>query len=415
MASGLTKELEQRLGFGISAIPIVSAIGFGFIVISVPAFFAQDARPEFDISYLAQVQHQVEEWAERWLAFTMGEQGSQLGIDAMRAGFLLAGGTLVASVFRSALLRSHRPFSLTALGLLGGLVAIPILSWAVIGAKFALRGGRWVASQFGRIAEWISPAIAWAGIIFAAALTAYGAWLALVWLYRNLGDWRVITGAVITAALGIGQLIGRLQPMLDRLDDWFRRLGELLDDYVAPTLTKAVEVGLWIALALFVFGITLAIVGHVGRTVCLAIVSASRSGRRELDCAEFSAAIGLSLSILLVAAVVNAEFADLFTRIWSNTAYLSEIPTPLPAYRTLMPDSTETLFAPAFVNYSPLADSALICLVSALAILSLVFAARTQITEEHASLIIPVLFAVGIAVACAIPLLILGLLSYTED
>ncbi|WP_146779097.1 hypothetical protein [Actinomadura craniellae] len=352
----------------------------------------------------------VTDWlksASEWLAQHVGSPERTPQDRLMMMAALLSVPSLVAAALvRSMIVRNARPAALTLLAGGLGIVSIPVIGWLAGAGALAVRFSIWLAGAIRALVETLAPVLA---VVIVAAV-AVALLLALIALLKTEGGPQLAGVAIVVVVVVAGILwaLG-LIGLFAWLGDVIAAVERFLVRYVAPAIGWIVQVFLLLMAILIAVGLTGGATGQIGRTVYLPIVSAPAAGRDQGKCIDLAAGVGVSLSLLLCAAVLNRGFGHWMADVWRATPLVGRSPDPISAYDLILPAPTERFLAPAFENYSPTLGLGILLLVSALGVLGLLFNARTWENESGSRILFPVMIGVGVAVAMALPLLLITL------
>jgi hypothetical protein len=187
-----------------------------------------------------------------------------------------------------------------------------------------------------------------------------------------------------------------------------------VDSLPAPVVRWVVRAFILATVFMLVAGIAVATLGQAGRTVYLPIVSATKAGNDQGRCADLAAGTGITMSLVLTAAVLDPGLGGWFDDVWRTTPLLSLVPTPTPGYDFLLPSAAEGILRPAFMGYLPIVHVGLALPITAAGVLSL-FVRATWANEYGSRIWQPILFAVGAAIAIALVVIALILLAKAQD
>jgi hypothetical protein len=393
----------------VGSTPLVLVLGLAFIAVSAPGIFEMLARLQLDLPYLAESLEWLDRATQRWTELSAEAEQRGLVRWAVVGSIYAAAAAIVMSALRALVLRSLAPFAMATLGLVGGLLIIPLTSWIAIATRWTIIAIAAIYRWIGAVVEWLQPALIVVGYIVLAAgsLFVLAMVVSAIWDHKHL--WPAAVALIATGLLLV------YSGWLEVAWNWMLPTLSAVAEIIAAVLSFCIRWGVFLfVVALIVsvlVGTLVGTVGTVGRSVYLSVESATSAGQDHSACADFAAAIGAIFSIMLTAAVLNAEFASWLEEIWQISFGLSSLPLPIEFYRALLPSSAESLLLDAFRNYSPLADAALAALVGGLATVSLAFTPRQAAESRDAKLVIPIMLAVGAAMAGALPIVALLLLS----
>ncbi|GAA0386223.1 hypothetical protein GCM10009541_31410 [Micromonospora gifhornensis] len=288
-----------------------------------------------------------------------------------------------------------RPFIVSVPALVLGLLAIPGLSWAVEALVGLVRLGVWLYRICVRVIDWLIPFLTVILVIVVGIVVIFGLYVLVEKL--RAGRW-------LTVGIWAG---GMVLLVLAYLFGVFAFLGEVLARYVAPVLAFIFVAFLVVMLVLLIAGLVVAFFGHLGRLIVVSVKGAGSAGRDQASCADAAAGLGVALSTVLTAAAVDAPYGHQLIRAWNMDPWLSRLPDPVGAYELLMRDWGERFLAPGFAGFNPTVDLAIASVVAVLMIFALLFNSRRWVTDRVPGMASLVMFRVGLAIALAIPALLI--------
>jgi len=204
-------------------------------------------------------------------------------------------------------------------------------------------------------------------------------------------------------------IIAWLRDAVHFLGAWIARIAGWIGAFLAPIIAFVAHLFVLAMVFLLIVGTAVGTLGQAGRTVYLPFTSAFKAGRDQGRCADLAAGSGVTMSLVLTAAVVDDPFHQTFADIWSTTPVVSSLPLPINGFGALLPDAAEAILTPAFTGYLSFVDVAVLVLVTALGTLSLLFGAPTWSTEHGNRIAVPIMLALGAAIALALVVILLAL------
>lgn len=400
---------RSNLGFSPAATPLVIAAGLAFLMISLPQLFAElGGTFSFEQPQLRWVIDHLAEWSQSWDESLRRAVGPPYSNYLVQGSFFVMPALVVASAIRAIRAGTRQPIALTVGGLAAGVLAIPAIAWIIEVIIVIVRVARSAAA-------WVSDAVAWLSGPATVALAATAA-LAVVaaigyglFIVASEHWWpRVLVVGVVAslvagfAYLGGAALLARFaSSVAAAISTWSEK-------YVSPIIEWVVVASFIGIVALAVTCATVAVLGETGRTIYFSLTSATDAGAMAGRCADLAAGTGVAMSLMLTASVCDPEFRFIFTANWQDVSILGKTPFPVFWFDTLLPDLAEDYLAPAFVGYSPIIDSILLTTVGTLGALSLLLSTRRW-KGGDARLTRPVFLATVVAVATAIPLVLMAL------
>lgn len=397
------------MGFAPRMLPIVVLIGLVYLLVTLPEFFGVTARMDVPWSaghtFLVRLKTLADD-VQPWFA----KPGVHpLSRYTTMAALLAVPALWAAALVRSATARVWRPFVISVAAVFLGLVALPVLTWAVELAVGLFRLARWLYHAVARFIEWISPVLAVAGLVILGFIVLGALVLAVLGIHRARLWLRTV---VVVGLLAIAGALG-YYGVFDGLLAWLRRIAATfaawISTYVAPIIGWLVSALVVAMVVLVALGAVVALFGHVGRTVVLPFASAGGAGREEAKCLDTAAGLGVALSMPLTAATADTAYRAQFIQDWHATPLIGALPSPVGLYDFLLRDPAVHVLAPAFHGFNPTVDLALGALVSIIAIGSLVAGRGAWSTHDRAGVLSPIMAAVGVAIALAVPALILAI------
>lgn len=407
--------LRDRLGFPIGAIPLIVLVGVVYLMVSLPELFQVLSRFDPGPAYVQVSFRFLAEQAQRLADDAANLSYSSGGIWLMRLSLFVLPALWLASLVRSAVVRSWRPFIITFGASSLGAIGIPIATWVGECVVVMWRVGE-VVIQFvaTHIWPWVLRIALWVFVAALAAALLYGVFAAVRFIAREQLWLQVL--AVVTVAGVVGTLgyFGWL--------DWLWAAIMWLWSVIAPVLSFILKIVAWLLVWLWrillvvgifviVVGLAVGFLGEVGRQVFLPLRSATGAGRNRGRCADLAAGVGVGLSLALTAAVLDPGFGMWFTYVWKTTPVINQAPLPIEAYDVLLPSAAEDLLRPAFVGFLPILDLGVLVLAAAVGVLSLLFASASWDATADSRIIRPMMLAVGGAIAFAVIVLVLFLFA----
>lgn len=415
-SSDVREWLRRRMGFPPAAIPVVVLFGAIYLMLTMPAIFEILSRIRFIPGYAQDALALIWEQAQRWESQARVLSYSGAGIWLTRLSMLAIPALWIAALIRSAVVKSWRPFVITASASLLGAIGIPIAAWTGELVVVVWRALDVIVRFF---ATWILPWILrigfWLVIAAVAAASLYAIYSFVAYLVRS-GRWVTFLISLVV----VGAVVGAIWLWwLDPIVEFLRWLAIWIERIVAWVANLLSPIIVWILRALFavtifvaVVGLAIAFFGELGRQFFLPLRSATGAGNDSSRCADLAAGVGVAMSLALTAAVLDPGFGGWFGAIWRDTPLIGGAPVPIDAYGVLLPSAAEDLLGPVFAGYLPIVDVAILVLAAAMGVLSLLFASANWQPGPGSRVVRPVLFAVGGAIAVAVVFLFLMLVGF---
>lgn len=409
MAISATKRrtLKDYLGFAPGAIPFIIALGLVYLVATMPSLFGVLADLPVQQEWGRWGVDHLHAWSDTWAA-ALSQPGVEKYDRLVTQGALICMPLLwIAALIRSIRVQTGRPLAVTVIASIGGLLAVPFVSWVCEVGVVIYRTAHALAGLVRAFVSWIAPVLV---VLFLIAAGLFVLFL-LYWAISVIHEerlWAVVgvvaaVAALLTAVVGLGLLDGFLSLLSGILDD----LAAWIVRYVAPVAGWLIQALFILLIALVGLGVIVAILGQVGRTVYLPIASAVRSGRDQGKCIDLAAGVGLSFSLILCAAVTDGRFGGWLEATWQDTPVIGHTSAPVGFYDWLLPGAAEDLLRSSFGQYTPTVSASLLLLVTFMAILSLLLQMSEWKNEHGARIALPVMIVLGIAIAGLIPVLLI--------
>ncbi|OAA18323.1 hypothetical protein UG55_11151, partial [Frankia sp. EI5c] len=413
MTTNLTVGMRFRriAGFGFGGIPFIMALGLAYLMATLPELFRLLADAGVDRPWAEPVTAWLETTSADWQR-ALQEPAITDQVSLLLRGVLLAVPLLwAASLVRAARVGSARPFvAMVTAGVLA-VLALPLIGWLCTAGAAVSRFARSVTELIRDVIAWFGPLWLVLGWIFVvlfglAALAFVGFVIYSIVLFLHQNRLWAATAAVIALLAAIALVI-RLG-LLDGIFAWVAGVAQALASWLAAGLGWLATWSVIVTLALFVAGSVFAVLGQVGHMLFSQLGSATRAGREQAACIDLGAGMGVTLSLFLCAAIADVNsFRPVLHEAWRTTPLVNYLPDPTGTYELLVTDAAERVVSPAFTNYSATVSAVVFLLVAALGLLALLFQEGSWDTNGTARITRPVLLGVGLAVALAIPILII--------
>lgn len=423
MAQQESGGLRDWIGFPLKAIPLVSLLGLLVAMASVPQFFrVASRRYGDDSSWGSSVVDVTLKWLAKaarelsgWIASpTVANNLDVITEVALIAVVLLLPAALIRSVRESSVL----PAALTASGFFAGLIALPVTIWLVILVWYLYRLGVWLLGIAQIVADWLAGVMVWLAPYLAVivVLAAIGAVVYALFQASMLLR-------VIAASAGVVIVVALFTDLFDPVLVW---LGEVLEPvvaflgkvlgWVAIGLTYVFTVFVYAVIVLAVLGLIVALFGTIGRVSVLSVTGAWESGRGAQKITDLSAGVGLTVGTVVLAASMErapGEFGPWLEYTWSATPVIGYIPSPVGLMDLMVPDMAERYLVTYFTGFYPAIDVLLLVVVCLIGVLSLALRAEPweQDDGQKFRLAFPILMAIGLALALALPLIVMSLIA----
>ncbi|MEV6522267.1 hypothetical protein AB0M43_10025 [Longispora sp. NPDC051575] len=405
------RRLRDLIGVHPAAVPFAMAVGLAFLLATVPSFFAFLARVvDVDLALVHWPLEHLRQLAGSWNRAFGGAAFAPYNTVATKGALLAVPVLWLAALVRSALVRTWQPLTVSAAAAVTGLIALPLVTWVSTIAVLLWRLGRLIVDLVTRFFHWIAPVLAWIVVAVLAVAVLFALYALVSFVLRE----HHVLGALLLLALGAVVVAGCALGWFDGILAWIAAVAHAvavwLAKYVGPVIAWIVWAVVMLAVVLGVVGGVVAALGQVGRTVYVPFVSAFGAGRDAGCCADVAAGVGVTLSVVLTAAVTDPVFGSWFARTWADTPGIGALPPPTPGFELLLPDAAQRILASGFANYAPTVDVSLVVLLAGVGILSLLFQRRRWFNEHGARIARPVLLKVGLAIAVALPAVVLMIL-----
>lgn len=395
-----------------ASIPFVAAFGLVFMMVTVPATFAQVYSRGPGPSWSRPVQ--------RWLASRASETQTLLdesdvsswSWDLPRIALMAVGALIVASVVRSIRLRSAWPISAVVGGLVLGVLGLPIAAWGLRLIVLLPRFVEAVLKIVDGFAVWLRPILVVVGVVFYVAAGIWGLY-AFVKVLR--AHWSRIIGVLVSAFViaalwtlarrGVARVFRSLGATIGDAAEWLsERVGPVLAVIVSGIFVAAVAVAVVVAVTVVLWAI--------GQSVVVPLLQSTSAGRGVESCVTVSVGLGVLLGVLLLGAACSPLVRSGLIDAWGGLGVGSE---PIDLFDWLTPEPFDRWLAPGFVSYSPLADSGLIILVSLFAIPGLLFSRSRWGSPRWGEVAWPAIVTLVLALLIAIPMLVLTKFAGSES
>jgi hypothetical protein len=406
-ASSFRRTVARWLGFDLGWLPIVVLIGLAYLLVTLPELFDATARMNVGSSVGHSVLTELQKLADGTKPWFDRPEAKDVSKDLTVAALLAAPALWLAALVRSARAHTWRPFAVSVGAVLAGLIALPALTWAAELVVTLFRVAVWLFHEVARFIAWISPVLA-VLIVAVVAIAAIAALVAVIALIHQARRWPTAAAVVaVVAALGLAWRLGMFDGLFTALRRIVQAIAEWISTYVGPVVAAIVAVAFLVVIALAVLGAVVALFGHVGRTIVLPFASAGSAGRKEAECLDTAAGLGVALSMPFTATVIDPQYRKEFLIDWLGIPVLRTLPSPVELYDFLLRDRALHVLAPAFNGFNPTVDFALAVLATAIAVLSLLFGQPGwSIERERSNVLNPIMAAAGVAIALAIPALL---------
>jgi hypothetical protein len=360
--------------------------------------------------------------ATSWSTKLSKDAGDTLNRYMVQAGLLALPALSIAAMCRSARVSSWRPLLITVLAALGGLLCVPILSWLGEAAVVAWRGASYVARFVAWLISWLIPI----GLVVIAVALIVGALAVLYQIGRYIQRehrWfatvlAILAIGVVLVAVRLGWLDSFaewLGNILAIVGHWISAIAQWVGNILSPIIVVIIRIFFVLVVFLLIIGFAVAFFGQAGRTVFLPLISASGAGGAQGKCADLAAGAGVTISLMLTGAVLDPVFQPRFLSAWTTAPGFHHLPAPLHLYDFLLPGAAEGFIRPAFTGYVPTIDVGLLLVVAVIGVFSLLFH-PTRWTNERESLIaLPIMIAVGGAIALALVIILLTLWAKAQS
>lgn len=387
---------------------------------TMPRLFDVLATIDAGPRYLHLFLHYVRDTAGRWSVTLTGWSGGTSGRWALQIGIAAIPALWLASLVRAIRVRSWKPSVVTAVASVLGVLGIPIATWIGKVVLFLWWIAGYVSYFFGLVLPWVVRIVLWAAalalgiaVIMAVGYSVY----ALVAYLANEKRWRkaafllLFVGALVgAAAVGwFDAFFDWLGTIVHFLGVWIERIAGWVAAFLAPAVRFVAHLVVLLTVFLLVLGIVVGTLGQAGRTVYLPFTSAFKAGGDQGRCADLAAGAGVTMSLVLTAAVLDGEFGRQFAEVWSGTPFVSSLPMPVDGFGFLLPGAAEDFLRPAFAGYLSIVDLALLVLVATLGVGSLLFRPPGWSDEHGSRIAIPIMLALGAAIALALVLIVVAL------
>jgi hypothetical protein len=403
---------KHFVGFGPAAVPIVVLFGIAYLMVSTPNLFglAANWRP-FGQDWLHHALMWLGASASSWAARINDPSFEAMRVrrDTLEVALVLTLLLVPASAVRALVVGRVQPFLVTTLGLAGGIIAVPAITWISETAVVVWRVGLWALDLVLKLAGWLTPVVVGLFIAGAVAVAGFG----IYWLVRR--TWSRSDVTVVAAIAGCAAVSYALHHfgVIAGFTTW---LSHTYAHYLEPVVHVIVAVLLLLILGLIGLGLVVALFGQVGRTVWLSVAASFGAGREQGKCADVAVGTGFAMSLVFCGAVTDSAFNRTFAGAWHSSRFLKHLPYPLHGYRSLLPSSAKPFLLRLFTHYSPMVDLALVVLTAAVALLLLMFDRRKWTNDRSGGrVLVPVMIVLGVAVAAAIPALLISYALAADD
>jgi hypothetical protein len=411
--------LRNRLGFPLAAIPLIMLVGGVYLMVSLPSLFELLARFEWGPAYVQASLRFLAEQAQRLAARADELSYSGPGVWLIRLSLFVLPALWLASLIRSVVVRSWRPFVITFSATSLGAIGIPIATWVGECLVVMWRVGETVARFIATyILSWLLPVLFWVFIAAVAVGALYGVFVLVRFLAREHLWLQVLAVAAVAGAIvGLAYLgwLGWLWTALVWLWSLIAPVIEFLVGIIGWLLIWAWRILVVVVVFVFVAGLAVSFLGEAGRQVFLPLRSAAGAGRDRGRCADLAAGVGVGMSLALTAAVLDPVFGSRFAAVWETTPLINRVPLPIDMYDALLPSAAEDILRPAFVGFLPILDVGVLVIAAGIGVLSLLFASAYWEATSDSRVIRPVLLGVGGAISVAVLVLVVALLFGGTD
>jgi hypothetical protein len=399
---------RERLGFPPLATPIIMALGLFTVLGTTPTLFdSQLNRIHSGQPRIVSIRTNAERWLADWQTLLNGHNVQILN------GFLLPGAMIATlSLIVAAAIRSFRaegvePIAFTLLAAVGGLSAVPVITWVVEAVTGLWRVYQAVAHALGSFIDRHAHVI---GIVLIAVVAIMGL-LGLIVIAVLIADAWLPVAIAIGALVAFGAMVR--SGWLHTVGLWLQSIRHWLNlhvgHYLAIGLKWVVFVLLLAVLIAAILGVLIGVFGQIGRTVFLPLKAARKAGTGRGQCVDLAAGVGVTASVVLCGAAFDPGFGQTFHAAWTNNVALMRLPEPAHYYAYLIPGAAQHALAPAFVGYNPVIDCGLLFITASLGALSLLSTGAPWVRSEEARIFIPVLIVIGIAVAAVLPVILVAI------
>ncbi|WP_205324410.1 hypothetical protein [Glycomyces sp. YM15] len=373
-------------------------------------------------------------WAARFQTLSYGGLGRGMLQAAMYSIPLL----WLAAAGWSMRAKTWRPFTVTVIASLAGLVGVPIAMWLywILRWLYGLVGI--VGGIIGKVLTWAVTIAVVAAIVVAIGFGIYVAFAAIRNArtrsrtrssrfasypeYRSAGRYRVssaksgrrrpiaatatvlaiaVLGALAAVDLfGGGTVIGSLWDAIATAFLWLLNgIGSVLS-WVGRLLTIVADF-------VIVHVVVLLVCNQFGRLVCVPLRSATHAAIDEGKCADIAAGVGMAWSLLLAAAAFDPVFGEWFTGVWDQMPLVGLAPAPVGLWEVVLSDAAEGVLRPVFTGFAPFVDLAMMLAVTGLAVLSPMLRRGAWKPSRPMDIIVPA--AAAMATGLVAPVIAFGL------
>lgn len=408
---------QESIGFHPGWIPVAVALGIALTMLMTPGVWGWADRQTVDVSWI----HGPIDWLHsrstdgqgslRDLSSTPGLKVRVYQVAIIAPLMLLAAMT-VLGVTRG---RGHDA-ARGALAFLAGLLTVPVLSFAVEITKLILAAVFWTIRISVDIGHSIRTFVIDHPVPFGVLAVAALLLLAVGLVASLLDDFSVTELLVGLAALAGG--VGLFVVLVSWLSEiqWLVYGFAVIGDALGAVAGLLVAIVLGIGAVCAGIGLVVGLFGHLGRHLILQVRGALTSGKNPGALVDTMAGIGFSCSLLIAAAAIAPRVQGPFTRGWEGLPALSIVPAPTGLFAWMMSGDAEMVMRRVTGNgVGMMVDCTLIVITASLAVVSLLASRGYTSTETTAPLTRPVLIAAGLALALALPLLLLALWASFQD
>ncbi len=336
----------RRAGFPLRAAPFVFILGVCFVMATIPKLFVKLRNYGFrqpQIHWLVEHGARV---SDRIATFLTSNGVLTATPRILQAAILTPLALVLLSLLRSGFTRNPQPFAFTILGLLAGVVTVPVVSAVCVAVltsvRFLTQLSSVIASVLRRFFLQIGPFLAVVAKVALAGLVAWGVFAIVKWIltegYLGIVMVTVLAAAVLAWAIHAGYL-HVVHLWLQGLGRWISGITDAISRFLARYLAPVVG---WITSALIIFGFVLFLVGSVvgfalqaGRTLLLPMLDARGVWTDRTKCLNVGIGTGLSFSLILVGVLSDVGFATFLRTFGDQRQFFKGFRTS-PGYSTCL-------------------------------------------------------------------------------